>query len=61
MATHVTKTTVKGGYIARSEKTGHFVEVRTSSGAKKATVKTMVTVKGASEKRKSALKRLADR
>jgi hypothetical protein len=61
MATSVKKTTVRGGYIARSVKTGRFVEVGTSAGAKKASSKTLATVKSASEKRKAALKRLADR
>ena len=61
MASTVKKTTVKGGYLARSEKTGRFIEVCTSSGATKAGPKTIDVVKGASERRKSALKRLADR
>ncbi|WP_296430179.1 hypothetical protein [Roseovarius sp. BRH_c41] len=61
MATNVKKTAVKGGYIVRSAKTGCLVEVGTPAGAKKASVKTLSTVKSASEKRKAALKRLADR
>ncbi|WP_171179757.1 hypothetical protein [Ruegeria sp. HKCCD8929] len=61
MTIRANKTTVKGGYIARSAKSGRFVEVGSSSGVFKATTKTVSVVKGASEKRKSALKRLADR
>lgn len=61
MASSVKKTTVKGGVIARSAKTGKFVSVHTPSGSKKATSKSFSVVKGASEKRKSALKRLANR
>ena len=61
MVSDIKKTTVKGGYLARSAKTGRFVEVWTSSGATKAGPKTISVVKGASDRRKSALKRLADR
>lgn len=61
MATDIKKTTVKGGYIARNAKSGRLVEVGTSAGAKKASEITFATVKSASEKRKAALKRLADR
>jgi hypothetical protein len=61
MASKVTRTTLKDGYIARNSKTGRFVEICTSSGTHRATEKTVTTIKGASEKRRSALKRLADR
>ena len=61
MASKVTRSTLKGGYIARNAKTGQFVEVCTSSGRQRVTEKTVSAIKGASEKRGSALKRLADR
>lgn len=53
--------TVRGGKIARSAKTGRFVEVRTDSGTSKSTARTVHVVKGASSKRKDALKRLVNR
>ncbi|MEM7101468.1 MAG: hypothetical protein AAF541_24680 [Pseudomonadota bacterium] len=61
MANASKKTSVKGGYIARSAKTGRFVEVGSSSGVWKSKPKSVAAVKGASEKRKNALKRLANR
>ncbi len=61
MAENAKKNPVKGGYIARSVVSGRFVEVGSSSGIKKATPKTASVVKEASSKRKSALKRLANR
>lgn len=61
MTSQVTRTTLKGGSIARNAQTGQFVEVCTSSGRQKVSEKTTATIKGASEKRTAALKRLANR
>lgn len=61
MATTEKKTAVTGSYVARSAKTGRFVAVQSSTGRKIASSKTASMVKIVSEKRKSALKRLADR
>ena len=52
---------VKGGKIARSVKTGRFIEVQTSKGTSKSRVKTERIVKEASSKRKNAMKRLVNR
>ncbi|MET4128663.1 hypothetical protein [Roseovarius sp. MBR-6] len=61
MATNLKKTTVKGGYLVRHEITGRLAEVGTSSVTSKSGAKTAQVIKEASERRKSALKRLADR
>ncbi len=52
---------VKGGWVTRSAKSGRFIEVRSASGSSKSTSKTVNVVKGASSKRKDALKRLVNR
>lgn len=54
-------TSVKGGWIKRDAVTGRFIEVHTSKGAAKASPKSGHSVKEASSKRRSALKRLANR
>lgn len=57
------KTThVNGGMVKREAATGRFIEVVSYKGAAaKASSKTLTTVREASSKRSSALKRLADR
>lgn len=55
------KTTVKGGYISRSTKTGRFVEVGSRNGVKKPTAQSVTIVKEASTRRSAALKRLVNR
>ena len=52
---------VKGGWVKRDAASGRFLEVHGSSGTEKARPKSESAVKGASEKRSEALKRLADR
>ena len=52
---------VKGGRIKRDAATGRFIEVATHKGVAKLSRKTLTTVKEASSRRSSALKRLADR
>lgn len=52
---------VKGGLIYRDAKTGRFIEVQTENGATRASSKSLATVKGVSEKRSAALRRLANR
>jgi hypothetical protein len=54
-------TTLKGGWVKRDASTGKFVEVGTKGGVAKASPTTETTVRDASSKRSSALKRLADR
>jgi len=54
-------TPVKGGWVKREAATGRFMEVVTHKGAAKASSKTEATVREASFRRSSALKRLADR
>ena len=50
-----------GGWIKRDSTSGRFIEVVTIKGVAKARPKSESAVKEASEKRNSALKRLADR
>jgi hypothetical protein len=57
----LTKTTVSGGKIVRSAKSGRFVSVESETGVYKSTPKTRSLVQEISEKRRDALKRLADR
>jgi hypothetical protein len=55
------KTPVKGGWVKREVATGRFIEVATHKGVAKVSSKTLTTVREASSKRSSALKRLANR
>jgi hypothetical protein len=52
---------VRGGAIAREAQTGRIVSVKTPKGTNRASVATEVVVRGASSKRKDALKRLVNR
>ncbi|MDE4134703.1 hypothetical protein PXK00_16420 [Phaeobacter sp. QD34_3] len=61
MAEKLKHETVKGGKIGRSAKTGRFVMVSTARGNDKASPLTESVVKGASSKRKEAMKRLVNR
>jgi hypothetical protein len=54
-------TTVKGGWVKREAATGRLTEVGTATGVAKPSSKTEATVKEASSRRSSALRRLADR
>ncbi|MEE9389591.1 MAG: hypothetical protein V3U96_13390 [Paracoccaceae bacterium] len=47
--------------IVRSAKTGQFVSVQSTNGNEKSRAKSVTAVKGASARRRDALKRLADR
>jgi len=61
MGTTTKKTTVKGGWVARSALNGRFIAVGTDKGVYKKGGKTASTVKDVSQRRSAALKRLADR
>jgi hypothetical protein len=49
------------GFVKRDQRTGRFMEVRTSKGTNRASAISEATVKEASTKRSAALKRLSDR
>jgi hypothetical protein len=61
MKTNTTKTTVKGGWIARETNTGQFVAVKNGTKISKNSNLSKTTIKGVSNRRSAALKRLADR
>ncbi len=61
MAKKLVKETVKGGWVARSAKTGRFVEAGTVKGISKSSTKTGRVLKEASARHSDALKRLVDR
>lgn len=60
-STPTTVSTVKGGKISRSAKTGRFMEVNASGKNSRSSATTVRTIKEASAKRSGALQRLADR
>jgi hypothetical protein len=55
------KTAVKGGWIAREAGTGQLIAVKNGSKISKNNSLTETTIKGVSNRRSAALKRLADR
>ena len=57
----VKESNVKGGWVARDPRTGRFIAVTSKTGTKKSSASSVTVLKRASEKRKDALKRLADR
>ena len=52
---------VKGGWVKRDGKTGHFLEVGSDTGTFRAKPVSEAAVKAASKERHEALKRLANR
>lgn len=56
-----TRTPVKGGIVVRHAKNGQFVSVDSANGVSKSSPKSVAAAKEVSNRRRDALKRLADR
>ena len=61
MKASTTKTTVKGGWIARETRSGQFVAVKNGTKVSKSSSSSKLTIQEVSNRRGAALKRLADR